>query len=104
MSELISAAEAAASLHVNRTQLDNWRSRNFGPPYFKIGGSVMYDRAELMKWFRARRVEPSSNSPGYKPPAASRRKASRSRNSRSRIGAASHCRNPITSKKAKAPI
>jgi hypothetical protein len=84
MTDFISTVEAAAALQVNHTQLENWRSRNFGPPYFKVGGAVLYDRDELLRWFKARRIEPSSPTASAslrlkQAPAANRSKATASR-------------------------
>lgn len=43
--------------------LDNWRSTGGGPPYYKIGGRVLYDDAEVDAWLAARR-RTSTSDPG----------------------------------------
>lgn len=40
--------------------LDNWRSQRIGPPYYKLGGRVVYDDAEVDAWISARRVDPTA--------------------------------------------
>jgi hypothetical protein len=34
---------------------ENWRSLNKGPPYYKLGGRVLYDDAEVDAWLAAHR-------------------------------------------------
>jgi hypothetical protein len=85
MRDLLSTKEAAKVLHRKADALKMWRFNGYGPPHFKIGGTVMYDRAELTKWLEAQRREPLKPTPwaskaNAKPAPASRRKvASRNR-------------------------
>lgn len=30
--------------------LAQWRSRNFGPAYYKVGNSVLYAAADILNW------------------------------------------------------
>ncbi len=30
--------------------LANWRSQGSGPPFTKLGGAILYDRAKLTEW------------------------------------------------------
>jgi predicted DNA-binding transcriptional regulator AlpA len=50
----------AARLGVQPKTLDNWRSQDVGPPYYKIGGRVVYDDAEVDAWVAERRVNPGN--------------------------------------------
>lgn len=45
---LITAKEAAEMLRVTTNVLAIWRYRKKGPPWYKIGGAIMYDRKELI--------------------------------------------------------
>lgn len=52
---LMSPAEAAAFLNVNRDTLDKLR-RVAGLPSFKVGAQVRIDRGELIAWLERERV------------------------------------------------
>lgn len=80
MSDRLSTREAAKVVQVKQNLLELWRSKNVGPPYWKIMGAVRYDRAELMKWLQTtqRHVVPTPTLP---PPSARRRKVAASRRS-----------------------
>jgi predicted DNA-binding transcriptional regulator AlpA len=39
---------------------DNWRSAGRGPPYYKVGGRVLYDDAEVDAWLSGYRVDPAA--------------------------------------------
>lgn len=41
--------------------LSNWRIRNYGPGYYKIGGSIRYAEDELLEWVEQNRVEPKED-------------------------------------------
>jgi predicted DNA-binding transcriptional regulator AlpA len=45
----------AERIGIKAKTLDNWRSTGGGPPYYKIGGRVVYDDAEVDDWLAARR-------------------------------------------------
>ncbi len=38
--------------------LNNWRYRNYGPAYFKVGHSIRYFEDDLNRFLEANRVEP----------------------------------------------
>lgn len=40
---------------VNPKTLANWRTRGDGPPYIKVGGRVLYKRADVSAWEARRR-------------------------------------------------
>lgn len=43
--------------------LANWRSARIGPPYYKVGGSIRYDEADLDSWLNEHRVVPVAGGP-----------------------------------------
>jgi excisionase family DNA binding protein len=50
MPNLVTTAEAATILTLSPRTLENWRARQEGPPYKKLGTTVRYDTADLEKW------------------------------------------------------
>jgi hypothetical protein len=60
---------AAARTGLSTKTLANWRWAGTGPPYYKLGGRVLYDRDDLDVWLAARR-RTSTSDPGPKQPAA----------------------------------
>lgn len=54
---------AAERLNLSPKTLDNWRSRGGGPPYYKLGGRIVYDDAEVDTWL-AKRRRTSTSDPG----------------------------------------
>lgn len=46
------ADQAAELLGVSPGTLANWRSHGYGPPFLKVGGFVVYERARVRKWMR----------------------------------------------------
>lgn len=58
---LLSTAEAADVLGVSARALRDWRDRERGPPYRRIGARLIrYHEAELLAWARAGRVAPAN--------------------------------------------
>jgi excisionase family DNA binding protein len=55
---LLSTDEAAELLSVSARALRDWRDRERGPPYRRIGRLIRYHEGELLAWARAGRVEP----------------------------------------------
>ena len=51
-------AEAAAMLGKPLGTLNNWRYRDYGPAYVKVGHSVRYFEDDLVAFLEANRVEP----------------------------------------------
>lgn len=48
--------EAAAYLGLSPHTLDNWRSLDRGPDYYRVGGRVVYSKADLETFMAARHV------------------------------------------------
>ncbi|MBR4860427.1 MAG: helix-turn-helix domain-containing protein [Alphaproteobacteria bacterium] len=47
----INTAEVAEMLKLKRNTIERWRSNRESPlPWFKIGGRVLYDRNEVLKY------------------------------------------------------
>ena len=59
--EFLTVEEAAKLLRTPRSQLDQWRFYQAGPPYVKLRRRVIYPRDDLMRWLRARKVVPRSD-------------------------------------------
>ena len=58
MSEQFSKpAQLAKELHKTEGTLANWRCQKKGPPFVKIGSSVLYPRDKLEVWLESRLVE-----------------------------------------------
>lgn len=82
----VNTPQAAKLVHRTADALRMWRFKGYGPPFFKIGALVLYDRVELMKWFDAQRREPTHPKPikiraprRTKPAPAANRKVARNR-------------------------
>ncbi|MBQ2262879.1 MAG: helix-turn-helix domain-containing protein [Loktanella sp.] len=50
--------EAAALLRVSPRTLSRWQAEGMGPPRIKCGKQVLYDRANLIKWFVSHQTTP----------------------------------------------
>ena len=44
----------------SREKLAQWRHRNTGPAFYKIGKKIIYRGVDLNSWAEARRVEPNA--------------------------------------------
>lgn len=55
--EYMTVEELAALLRKPVGTLRNWRARKppYGPPSFRAGGTVLYDRAEVEAWIEAQK-------------------------------------------------
>ena len=42
----------------DRVKLAQWRHRNTGPAYYKLGRKIVYRGSDLNAWAEAQRVEP----------------------------------------------
>lgn len=51
-----SSKKAARFIEVTDRTLRNWRKRRRGPPYYKRGGRIVYERGELQSWLQGRRA------------------------------------------------
>jgi excisionase family DNA binding protein len=47
--------EAAAYLEVTEGTLSNWRAQDKSPTYYKLGGKVVYTKADLDEWIKGNR-------------------------------------------------
>lgn len=47
---LLSPKEVHALTGISIAQLEVWRARREGPPFFKIGRMVKYERSALLSW------------------------------------------------------
>jgi hypothetical protein len=56
--ELLDATAAAELLHVQRSTLASWRARGKGPPYYKVGRTILYHPEDLRAWLAAQRQRP----------------------------------------------
>jgi hypothetical protein len=57
--KLLSTKQASAFLgNVPPGTLSNWRVRNMGPVFYKIGHGVRYAEEDLMQWVESNRVDP----------------------------------------------
>lgn len=54
---LLKTAQAAEVLGRTARCLQHWREKQFGPPWYEIGGAFVYDKAELEAWLAAQRRE-----------------------------------------------
>jgi hypothetical protein len=61
MPDLITPKEAAEMLSIKPDKLAAMRFHWRGPPFYKLGGAVLYDKKELLKWFHdGRRAPPKT--------------------------------------------
>lgn len=44
----------------SREKLAQWRHRNVGPAFIRIGRRIAYHGADLNAWLNARRIDPSN--------------------------------------------
>jgi DNA-binding transcriptional regulator YiaG len=47
--------EASAYLGIKSQTLQNWRQADKAPPFYRIGGKIIYDLRELQEWMQERR-------------------------------------------------
>ncbi len=59
--DLIREAEAAAILGLTRAAMTARRHRGAGPPYYRNGRTVRYERGELESFLRQGRVDPEAS-------------------------------------------
>lgn len=60
LADFLTQDEAAAELDVCERTLDRWRRLGEGPPITKLGRRVLYRRASLQAWLRAREYRGSA--------------------------------------------
>lgn len=45
----------------NREKLAQWRHKNMGPAYYKLGRKIVYHGHDLNAWADAARIDPNSD-------------------------------------------
>ncbi len=58
--ELMTIEELAAYLRKPVPTIYQWNSRGDGPPYIKVGRTVVYRRADVERWLTDRYARPAS--------------------------------------------
>jgi hypothetical protein len=53
----VTARELGQWLHIAEHTLAQWRYRRQGPTYTKVGGRVLYRRADVKQWLANRTVK-----------------------------------------------
>jgi hypothetical protein len=61
LGELLSPDEAAKFVGRTPPMMANWRTRNEGPPYIRVGGKVVYPYKWLRRWLIDNSVCPSGD-------------------------------------------
>lgn len=52
--------ELARKLGLSYRTLENWRQRNMGPPYTRLGRKIVrYNLAEVREWQKRNSIQPS---------------------------------------------
>jgi hypothetical protein len=46
----------------DRDKLAQWRHKNMGPPFYKLGRKIIYRGADLNAWADANRYDPTARS------------------------------------------
>ncbi len=60
---LLNRTEAAHFLGISRRTLEKWAVTGDGPPFYKLGGRVLYDQSDLEDWIASKR-RLSTSDPG----------------------------------------
>ncbi len=47
--------ELAPLVGIKRVTLQQWRSRQLGPPYYRVGAAIRYRWSEVQTWLDGRR-------------------------------------------------
>ena len=55
---LMTRDEVADLLHIKRQSLDNAAWRGLGPPFFRLGRSIRYDRQHVADWLLTQTYTP----------------------------------------------
>lgn len=53
---LVTQADVAEALRVSTRTVEGWRVSHAGPPYYRIGGRIRYDLAQVSGWLREQAV------------------------------------------------
>lgn len=57
--DLGTETEVAEHLRKNPKTLRNWRCARTGPPYLKVGGTVLYRWKDVERWLATQAVNPA---------------------------------------------
>ncbi|WP_343237800.1 helix-turn-helix domain-containing protein [Stenotrophomonas sp. MMGLT7] len=57
LSARLTTAELASELNRSPETVTRWRRLRIGPPYLRIQGRVLYDRATVEKWLQDQSVQ-----------------------------------------------
>ena len=57
LSEKLTTAELAGQLKRSPETLVRWRRQRIGPPYLRVQGRVLYDRASVEAWLASQQVK-----------------------------------------------
>lgn len=52
--------EAAETLNRSIVTLERWRRLRMGPPFYRVAGRILYDRAEILAWVESHREAPGA--------------------------------------------
>jgi len=55
--DLLTARDLATALRKKVSTLSAWRTHGSGPPFLKVGNSVLYRRGDVVAWLESRRVK-----------------------------------------------
>ena len=58
VSDFLTSAQVAQFLGLHPLTLNQWRSRNTGPAYIRVGRSIRYSRADIDAWLAQHRRVP----------------------------------------------
>ena len=54
--DLLTTREVGVRLRARPETVRQWRTRGYGPPGFKIGGTVLYRRAAVEEWIKCQEL------------------------------------------------
>lgn len=49
--DLLTTAEVARLMRVDASTVRQWRHRNYGPRWTKVGRRCLYERSDVVRWF-----------------------------------------------------
>ncbi len=61
--QLLNRMEAAGFLAISPRTLEKWAVTGDGPPFYKLGGRVLYEQSDLEAWIASKR-RISTSDPG----------------------------------------
>lgn len=61
--DLLTAHEAATYLRIGLSTLAQMRAEGVGPPYYRLGRLIRYERGALDEWLDLHRVRPEAEDP-----------------------------------------